>query len=106
MSQTKKTVSPDRSRGAKPKNAVVKKTTITKESRRKVLDKILDEIRPALERDGGNLELVKFDEKNGVVEISFQGACAHCPLADVTLNHLIEAEIRAQMPEIKTVRAI
>jgi len=55
---------------------------------------------------GGNLELVKFDEKKCLVEISFQGACAHCPLADVTLHHLIEAEVKAQMPEVKTVRAV
>lgn len=82
------------------------KSKVKKESRRELLEKILDEIRPALERDGGNLELVKFDEKKGIVEIAFQGACAHCPLADVTLNHLIEAEIRAAMPEIKEVKAV
>ena len=88
-----------------PKKAALK-SKAKKESRRKVLDKILNDIRPALERDGGNLELVKFDEKKGIVEIAFQGACAHCPLADVTLNHLIEAEIKAKMPEIKIVRAV
>ncbi len=70
------------------------------------LDKILDKIRPALERDGGNLELVKYDKKQGIVEVHFQGACAHCPLADVTLKSVIEAEIRAQMPEVKEVRAV
>lgn len=70
------------------------------------LNKILESIRPALERDGGNLELISYDDKKGIVEISFQGACAHCPLADVTLKHLIEAEIKSQMPEVKEVRAI
>jgi Fe-S cluster biogenesis protein NfuA len=70
------------------------------------LNKILDEVRPALERDGGNLELISYDKKKGIVDITFQGACAHCPLADVTLKHLIEAEIKAQMPNIKEVRAI
>ncbi|MBT4209458.1 MAG: NifU family protein [Candidatus Komeilibacteria bacterium] len=70
------------------------------------LNKILDEVRPALERDGGNLELINYDQKKGLVEITFQGACAHCPLADVTLKHLIEAEIKGQMPEIKEVRAV
>jgi len=71
-----------------------------------ILNKILDRVRPALERDGGNLELISFDEKKGIVEITFQGACAHCSLADVTLKHLIEAEIRSEMPEIKEVRSI
>lgn len=70
------------------------------------LNKILDEIRPALERDGGNLELINYDKKKGIVEIMFQGACAHCSLADVTLKHLIEAEVKAQMPNVKEVRAI
>lgn len=70
------------------------------------LDKILDRIRPALERDGGNLELVKYDKKNGVVDIRFQGACAHCPISDFTLKNLIEQEIKESMPEIKEVRAV
>jgi len=70
------------------------------------LNKILDHIRPALERDGGNLALISYDAKKGIVEVSFQGACAHCSLANVTLKHLIEAEIRDQMPEVKEVRAV
>lgn len=70
------------------------------------LNKILDNIRPALERDGGDLQLVNFDAKQGIVEISFQGACANCPLSDVTLKHLIEAEIKGQMSGIKEVRAV
>ncbi|MFA6307592.1 MAG: NifU family protein [Patescibacteria group bacterium] len=82
------------------------KRPIKTESKLEKLNKILDRVRPALERDGGNLELINFDEKNGLVEITFQGACAHCSLADVTLKHLIESEIRAQMPEIKEVRSI
>jgi len=79
---------------------------MAKENKADKLNKILDQIRPALERDGGNLNLVKYDQKRGVVEVSFQGACAHCPLADVTLKNLIEGEIRSQIPEIKEVRAV
>ena len=70
------------------------------------LNKILDKVRPALERDGGNLELVNYDEKKGTVEIKFQGACAGCPMADVTLKQIIESEIKEQMPEVKEVRAV
>ena len=86
---------------AKTKSAKAKK--ISDEDK---LNKILDRIRPALMRDNGNLELVSYDKKGGIVEIVLQGACAHCPLADVTLKHLIEAEIQAQMPEVKEVRAV
>ena len=70
------------------------------------LEKILNQVSPALKRDGGNLELISYNKKKGIVEVTFQGACAHCPLADVTLKHLIEAEIKAQMPEVKEVRAV
>ncbi|MDD5749549.1 MAG: NifU family protein [Patescibacteria group bacterium] len=86
----------------KPK---VKKTVKLDKDENK-LNKILDKIRPALVRDGGNLELISYDKKKGIVEVVLQGACAHCPLADVTLKHIIEAEIRSQMPEVKEVRAI
>lgn len=70
------------------------------------LNSILDKVRPALIRDGGNLELVKYDKKEGIVEIVLQGACAHCPFADITLKHMIEAEIKSQIPEIKKVIAV
>lgn len=70
------------------------------------LNKILDSIRPALARDGGSLELVSYDQAKGIVEISFVGACAHCPVSDVTLKQLIEAEIRSQMPDIREVRSV
>ena len=82
------------------------KPNTTSESAEAVLGKVLDEIRPALMRDGGNLELVKYDKKKGIVEIVLQGACAHCPLADVTLKQIIEAEIKSHLPEIKEVRAV
>ncbi len=72
----------------------------------KKLEKIIEDIKPVLERDGGSLELVSYDKKNGVVEIAFTGACAHCPISDVTLKHLIEAEIKENMPEVKEVRAV
>ncbi len=70
------------------------------------LGKILDKIRPALERDGGDLELVKYDKEKGIVDIRFQGACAHCPISDVTLKNMIEQEIIQEMPNVKEVRAV
>mgnify|MGYP003967156093 CR=1 FL=1 len=70
------------------------------------LNKILDEVRPALQRDGGDLDLVDYDAKEGIVKIHFIGACANCPLADVTLHHLIEQQLIEQMPSIKKVIAV
>ena len=70
------------------------------------LNKILDEIRPALQRDGGDLELVDYDAEQGIIKIHFIGACASCPLADITLHQLIEQQLKEQMPEVKQVIAV
>lgn len=70
------------------------------------IEKILDKIRPALQMDGGNVELVSFDEKSGQVKIKLQGACAHCPISDFTLKNLIEQELKNAMPEINSVEAV
>ncbi len=70
------------------------------------IEKILDKIRPALQMDGGNVDLVSFDEKTGVVKIKLQGACAHCPISDFTLKNLIDQELKSAMPEIKSVEAV
>ena len=70
------------------------------------LNKVLDKIRPALQRDGGDLKLVKYDKKEGIVEISLTGACAHCPMADVTLKRIVEEAIKKELPEVKEVRAV
>jgi len=72
----------------------------------KNIEKILDKIRPALERDDGSIELDDYDQKKGNVKVSLTGACAHCPMADMTLKGLIEQEIKGQMPEVKEVVAV
>lgn len=91
---------------ATTKSKIKAKAKVKKVSDEDKINKILDKIRPALVSHNGNLELVSYDRKNGIVEIVLQGACAHCPLADVTLKRLVEAEIRGAMPEVKEVRAV
>ena len=73
---------------------------------KKKIEKVLDKIRPALQRDGGDVQLIKYDPKKGLVEVSLIGACSHCPVSDLTLKNLIEQELKAQLPEIKEVEAI
>ncbi|MFA5126561.1 MAG: NifU family protein [Patescibacteria group bacterium] len=73
---------------------------------REKLEKILDSIRPGLVADGGNLNLVDYDAKKGIVSIVLQGACAHCQLADFTAKYVIEAELKAKMPSIKEVKIV
>ncbi|HSW58577.1 MAG TPA: NifU family protein [Dehalococcoidales bacterium] len=64
----------------------------------------LDQIRPALQADGGDVELVAV--KDGVVSVKLTGACNGCPMATMTLKRGIEKIIKQQVPEIKEVVAV
>ncbi len=68
--------------------------------------KILDKIRPALQADGGDVELVEVDEKTGVVKVKLQGACAHCPMSQMTLKMGIEQELKKQVKGVKEVQSV
>jgi Fe-S cluster biogenesis protein NfuA len=61
----------------------------------------LDKIRPALQADGGDVELV--DVKDGVVKVKLTGACSGCPMSQMTLKRGIERVLKEQVPEIKEV---
>jgi len=64
----------------------------------------LDKIRPALQADGGDVELVAVDK--GVVKLKLTGACANCPVATMTLKQGIERLLKEQIPEVKEVIAV
>lgn len=70
------------------------------------IEKALDKIRPTMEADGGGIELVDVDEENGIVKVRLQGACAGCPMAQVTLQQGVAKEIIKEVPEIKDVIAV
>lgn len=65
----------------------------------------LDEIRPHLAVDGGDIELVELTEK-GVVRIKWLGNCEHCSMSSMTMRAGVEQAIRAKVPEITGVEAI
>ena len=74
-----------------------------------MLDKIeavIEEIRPAVRADGGDVELVSFDPEEGRVQLRLVGACAGCPSSLLTLKGGIEHRLRSQLPEVKSVVAI
>lgn len=71
---------------------------------REKVEAALKKIRPALQADGGDVELV--DVRDGVVKLRLRGACAGCPMATMTLQHGIERVLKEQVPEIKEVVAI
>jgi Fe-S cluster biogenesis protein NfuA len=61
----------------------------------------LNEIRPMLQRDGGDVELV--DIQGGVVKVRLQGACAGCPMSQMTLRNGIERVLKERIPEVTAV---
>jgi Fe-S cluster biogenesis protein NfuA len=64
----------------------------------------LAKIRPALQADGGDVELVGVD--NGVVKVSLRGACVGCPMSTMTLKQGIERILKEEIPEVKEVVAV
>jgi Fe-S cluster biogenesis protein NfuA len=73
---------------------------------KKEIEAIIKKIRPALQMDGGDVELVDVDEKAGIVRVKLQGACSHCPMSQMTLKNGIEAEIKKEVSGVKEVRAV
>jgi len=67
---------------------------------------VLDHIRPLLQADGGDIELVKVDEPAGVVSVRLQGACRGCPGAAMTLKMGVERHLMQRVPEVKELVAV
>lgn len=68
------------------------------------VEKALNKIRPALQADGGDVELV--DVVDGVVKVRLTGACGGCPMSQMTLKMGIERHLRKEIPEIKSVESV
>ncbi|MBF2036167.1 MAG: NifU family protein [Leptolyngbyaceae cyanobacterium T60_A2020_046] len=68
------------------------------------VEKVLDELRPYLMADGGNVELVELD--GPVVRLRLQGACGSCPSSAMTLRMGIERRLREFIPEIAEVEQV
>ena len=68
------------------------------------VQKVLDKIRPSLQADGGDVELI--DVVNGIVTVKLQGACAGCPMSQMTLKNGIERLVKKEIPEIQSVERV
>lgn len=68
---------------------------------REKVQAVLDKVRPMLQSDGGDVELV--DVVDGVVKVRLKGACGGCPMATMTLKNGIEKALKAEVPEVKEV---
>ena len=68
--------------------------------------KVLDEVRPSLQADGGDVELVDVNEKTGVVKLRLQGACVGCPMSQITLQEGIGRVLKAKVKGVKEIEAV
>ncbi len=68
------------------------------------VEAVLDDIRPSLQADGGDVQLV--DVKEGVVTVRLLGACGGCPMATMTLQQGIERKLKEEVPEVNKVVGI
>jgi len=66
------------------------------------VEEVLMKIRPSIQADGGNVELVEVGE-NGIVKVRLTGACHGCPMAALTLKAGIERVLKEEIPEVKEV---
>jgi len=73
---------------------------------KKQVEEILNKIRPALQMDGGDVELVDVDEAKGIIKVRLQGACSHCAMSQMTLKMGIEAELKKAIKGINEVVAV
>ena len=64
----------------------------------------LDQIRPSLQADGGDVELI--DVENGIVKVRLQGACAGCPMSQMTLKNGIERVLKQAVPGVTAVESV
>ncbi len=71
---------------------------------REEIAQALEEVRPGLQRDGGDIELV--DVVDGVVKVRLTGACAGCPMSQMTLKVGVENYLKKKVPSVKSVEAV
>ena len=70
-----------------------------------IIQKIIeDEIRPALQSDGGDIELI--DVEDGIVKVRLLGACAHCPSSTMTLYNGVEKMLMEKCPDVKGIEQV
>lgn len=72
---------------------------------KELVEKALEKIRPALQRDGGDIELVDIKE-DGVVQVRLTGACGGCPMSQMTLKMGVEKALKEEVPGVTRVDSL
>jgi Fe-S cluster biogenesis protein NfuA len=68
------------------------------------IEKALANVRKGLQQDGGDVEVVSFED--GVLKVRLKGACCACPMSQMTLTNFVERELKKAAPEVKRVEAV
>ncbi len=68
------------------------------------VQEVMDKIRPMLQADGGDVELVEIED--GIVKVRLTGACKGCPMSQMTLKNGIERLLKKEIPEVKSVESV
>lgn len=71
---------------------------------KEAVEKALEKIRPLLQRDGGDIELVEITD--GIVKVRLTGACKGCPMSQMTLKQGVERMLMKEVPGLKEVQAV
>ena len=69
------------------------------------VEEVLAKVRPMLQRDGGDVELIGVDD-DGTVKVKLTGACGGCPMASLTLKRGIETKLKEEIPGVKEVVSV
>ncbi|MBM4396536.1 MAG: NifU family protein [Deltaproteobacteria bacterium] len=75
-------------------------------TQRETIEAVVNDLRPMLQQDGGDCELVDVSPDGKTVYLRLQGACSHCPSAIYTLKYGIEQVLREMVPGVETVEAV
>lgn len=69
------------------------------------VENVLNKIKPSLQADGGDVELIEVGE-DGIIKVKLTGACGSCPMSQMTLKMGIERILKEEVPEVKEVVAV
>ncbi len=67
------------------------------------VEKAINEIRPNLQADGGDIELVGVEDGDGIVKVRLKGACHGCPMSQMTVQWGVERYLKTKIPQVKKV---
>lgn len=70
------------------------------------IEEVLESVRPAIQADGGDVELLSYDERAGRVEVRLMGACESCPISMMTLKEGIETRVKRAVPGVVEVTTV